>query len=213
MASTLGKLILARHHESEWNKLGLWTGLRDRRLTEYGFKKSEEMGKLIKDIPIDHAFASVQVRSIETLSSMLEAKGDYKVPVEHSAALNERDYGDYTGKSKWDMEKLLGHEAWESVRREWDFPVPNGETLKTVYERSVPYFIGHILPALKKGENVLVVAHGNSCRSLIKYIEKVSDEDIKDIEMPFGGIFIYELGRDGHSVKKEVRSVSSNVNA
>lgn len=209
----MSKLIIARHHESEWNKLGLWTGIRDRHLTDYGFKKSEEMGSLIKDIHIDRAFASMQVRSIETLSSMLDVMGEYSVPTEHSATLNERDYGDYTGKSKWDMQKIVGEKEWENIRRGWNCPIPRGETLKMVYERSVPYFLEKILPCVKAGENVLVVAHGNSCRSIIKYIENIADEKIKDIDMPFGGIFIYELDQNGHMSKKEIRQTTSVVNA
>lgn len=208
----MGKLLLARHHESEWNKLGLWTGLRDRHLTEYGFKKSEEMGLLITDFRITHAFASMQVRSIETLSSMLTAMGQENVPTEHTGALNERDYGDYTGKSKWNMKELIGDEQWNAVRREWDCPVPHGETLKMVSERVLPYFKTVILPYLEKG-NVLVVAHGNSCRSLLKYIERISDKDIREVEMPFGSVLIYELDKEGHMTRKDLRQVPSSVNA
>lgn len=213
MSKPLGKLILARHHESEWNKQGLWTGLRDRHLTEYGFQKSAEMGALIRDIRIDHAFASTLVRSIETLSSMLDAMGQSGIPTEYSAALNERDYGDYTGKNKWDMQKLIGEDRWNNVRREWDCPIPHGETLKMVYARVLPYFLEHILPVLKGGQNVLLVAHGNSCRALMKYMENIPDEGIKDVEMPFGGIYIYDLDPKGHSIKRESRMVQSNVNA
>ena len=209
----MGKLILARHHESEWNKLGFWTGIRDRHLTDYGFEKSTEMGSLIKDIHVDRAFASMQVRSIETLSCILDALGEYRVPTEHSDALNERDYGDYTGKDKWEMQKILGVEQWDKVRRDWNCPIPNGETLKMVYERTIPFFLEHILPHVISGENVLVVAHGNSCRSMIKYIENISDEDISGIEMPFGGVILYDLDEKGHLVNKEVRQVESNVNA
>ncbi|HEU0080656.1 MAG TPA: 2,3-bisphosphoglycerate-dependent phosphoglycerate mutase [Candidatus Paceibacterota bacterium] len=209
----MGKLILARHHESEWNKLGLWTGVRDRHLTEYGFKKSEEMGLLIRDFRIDQAFASMQVRSIETLSSMLNAMGQYSVPTEHAAALNERDYGDYTGKNKWEMEKLIGEEQWNKVRRDWDCPIPNGETLKMVSARALPFYKEKIVPALSAGKTVLVVAHGNSCRALIKYIENVSDQEIQGVEMPFGGIFIYDVDADGHATHKETRRVESQVNS
>lgn len=209
----MGKLILARHHESEWNKLGLWTGVRDRHLTPYGFEKSCEMGNLIKDIHIDYAFASMQVRSIETLSCMLDVLGEYRVPTEHSNNLNERDYGDYTGKDKWEMQKILGEEKWEAVRRNWDEPIPHGETLKMVSSRTLPFFMEHIMPHVIAGENVLVVAHGNSCRSIIKYVENISDEGIRDIEMPFGGIIIYELDKDGHMLKKETRETASKVNA
>ncbi|MEZ6209221.1 MAG: 2,3-bisphosphoglycerate-dependent phosphoglycerate mutase [Candidatus Paceibacterota bacterium] len=208
-----GKLILSRHHESDWNKQGLWTGKRDRHLTEYGFQKAGDMGLLIKDLKIDQAFASMQVRSIETLSCMLNVCERFEVPTEHSSALNERDYGDYTGKNKWDMQELIGEENWNKVRRDWDYPIPNGETLKMVYDRAVPYFLGNILPKVKEGKNVLVVAHGNSLRALVKYIENISDEDIANVEIPFGGIIIYDVDDNGHIINKEVRQTESNVPA
>ena len=209
----MGKLILARHHESEWNKLGKWTGNHDSHLTDYGFEKSEDMGLLIKDIEIDCAFASMEVRSIETLSCMLNICNRHEVPTEHSAALNERDYGDYTGKNKWDMEKALGEEEFNKVRRDWDHPVPHGETLKMVYERAVPYFLEKILPLVREGKNTLVVGHGNSLRALMKYIENISDSDIAHVEFPFGAILIYDLDQDGHMLHKEVRQTESSVPA
>ena len=206
----MGKLILARHHESEWNKLGIWTGTRDTHLTNFGFAKSEDMGLLVKDIYIDQAFASMQVRSIETLSCMLDVCKRYKVPTEHAAELNERDYGDYTGKNKWDMRKLLGGE-FKKLRRGWDYPIPNGESLKMVYDRTVPYFLNKILPLLRDGKNILVVAHGNSLRSLIKYIENISDESIAEVEFDWGTVVIYELDNEGHMVKKEVREANKTA--
>ena len=209
----MGKLLLVRHHESEWNKKGLWTGLRDRHLDSYGFKKSGDMGLLIKDIHIDQAFASMLVRSIETLSCMLESAKQYEVPTEHAAALDERDYGDYTGKNKWEVEKTLGEEEFKKIRRSWDYPVPNGESLKMVYDRAVPYFLKKILPYVRDGKNVLVVAHGNSLRALIKYIEGISDEKIADVEMPFGAVIIYDVDKDGHMIHKEVRETKSQVPA
>lgn len=212
-ADNYGKLIIARHHESEWNQLGQWTGLRDRHLTEYGFRKSSEMGNLIKDIQIDRAFASMKVRSIETLSCMLEALGKYRVPTIHSDALNERDYGDYTGKNKWDMQEIIGKDNWNRVRREWVYPIPNGETLKHVYERVVPFYLESVLPLIKDGKNVLLVGHGNSLRALMKYIEKISDEGIADVEMPFGAVIIYSLNSLGEMIDKQVHKVTSTVNA
>lgn len=209
----MGTFIVVRHHESDWNHKGLWTGMRDRHLTEYGFKKSEEMGLLIKEIHIDHAFASMQVRSIETLSSMLEAMEQFHVPTEHSSSLNERDYGDYTGRDKWEMEKILGEDGWNAVRREWNCPIPNGETLKMVYERTLPFFLENILPRLKRGENVLMVSHGNAIRSLMKYIENIPDDKVKDIEMLFGAVVVYKLDENGHCVSKDIRKTSSSVNA
>lgn len=211
--NTPGQLIIARHHESEWNKLGLWTGIRDRHLTPYGFEKSREMGLAISDLRVDQAFASMQVRSIETLSSMLDAIGAYRVPVEHISALNERDYGEYTGKDKWQMLEIVGKEQWDAIRREWDCPVPGGETLKDVYARVVPFYESRILPLILEGKNVLVVAHGNSLRALMKRLESVSDDAVRDLEMPFGGIFVYSLGQDGKVTDKKLRSVASEVNA
>jgi 2,3-bisphosphoglycerate-dependent phosphoglycerate mutase len=208
-----GKLILARHHESEWNKLGKWTGTRDRHLTDYGFEKSGDMGLLIKDLRIDSAFASMQVRSIETLSCILNVCERYEVPTEHSAALNERDYGDYTGKNKWDMEQLLGEEEFNRLRRGWDYMIPNGESLKMVYDRAVPFFLEKILPCVNEEKNVLVVAHGNSLRTIIKYIENISDEGIAEVEVPFGSIIIYDITPDGRMIHKEVRQTESVVPA
>lgn len=209
----IGKIILARHHESEWNKLGLWTGTRDRHLTDYGFKKSEDMGLLIKDITIDCAFASMQVRSIETLSCMLNVCERYNVPTEHSASLNERDYGDYTGKNKWEMEEILGEKEFDKMRRGWDYPIPNGETLKVVYDRVVPFYIEKILPKAKEGKNVLVVSHGNALRALIKYMEDIKDEKMIDVEMPFGAILIYEVDENGKKIIKQERDIDSQVPA
>lgn len=209
----IGKIILARHHESEWNKLGLWTGTRDRHLTDYGFKKSEDMGLLIKDIKIDCAFASMQVRSIETLSCMLNVCERFDVPTEHAKELNERDYGDYTGKNKWEMEQILGEQEFDRMRRSWDYPIPNGETLKMVYDRIVPYYMEHILPRAKEGKNVLVVSHGNALRALMKYMEDIRDEKMIDVEMPFGAILIYEVDENGKKILKQEREVESEVKA
>lgn len=209
----IGKLILARHHESEWNKLGKWTGQRDRHLTPYGFEKSEDMGLLIKNIQIDRAFASMQVRSIETLSCILNVCERYEVPTEHSPALNERDYGDYTGKNKWEMEQLLGEEEFKKLRRSFDYPIPNGESLKMVYDRVIPFFKDKILPSVFEGKNTLVVAHGNSLRAVVKYVEQVSDEHIADVEVPFGAIIIYDIDENGHMLKKEIRQTESAVPA
>ena len=208
-----GKLLLARHQESEWNKLGKWTGRRDRHLTDYGFEKSNDMGRLIMDIKIDFAFASMQVRSIETLSCILSVNNEDEIPSEYNAALNERDYGDYTGKNKWEMEKLLGEVEFKKLRRGWDYPIPHGETLKMVYERAVPYYTHTILPKVKDNKNVLVVAHGNSLRSIIKYIESISNEAIVDLEVPFGAFLIYDVDENGLIIHKTVRETTTIIPA
>jgi 2,3-bisphosphoglycerate-dependent phosphoglycerate mutase len=111
------------------------------------------------------------------------------------------------------MQKLIGEEQWNKVRREWDCPVPHGETLKMVYERVVPFFLQNIVPLLNQEKNVLLVSHGNAIRALIKYIEQVPDADVVHIEMLFGGILLYDLDRDGHMIRKELRQVNSDVHA
>lgn len=209
----LGTLIIARHHESEWNKEGVWTGTRDIHLTDYGFLKSSEMGELLKGIRIDQAYASMQVRSIETLSCMLNDLQLFHVPAEYVHALDERDYGDYTGKNKWEVEKAIGEEAFEHMRRDWDCPIPHGETLKMVYERVVPFYTNTIVPELVAGKNVLVVSHGNALRALMLYIESIPKEEARNLEMLFGATVLYQVDGEGKMVHKEVRSITSEVNA
>ncbi len=205
----VGKLILMRHTQSEWNALGVWTGTRDKHLTDKGFEDARLLGLVIEDIHIDHAFASTQVRTIETLSSVLGTMRQLVVPITRSSSLNERDYGEYTGKNKHDMKELLGEEQFEHIRRGWDVPIPHGETLKAVHERVVSYYIKSILPRLVQGENILIVSHGNALRALIKYIEGISDEEIEHVEMMFGGAIVYTLQANGTMLAKEVRETES----
>ncbi|MDO8561950.1 MAG: histidine phosphatase family protein [bacterium] len=206
---SIGKLIVARHHESEWNKRGIWTGSRDVHLTPHGREMSGKMGSLVKDIRIDCAFASEQVRSLETLTEMLQAMGLKDIPTERSSALNERDYGDYTGKNKLEMKKILGREEYDRVHREWDCPIPGGETIKMVYERTVPYYTSAVLPVLQEGKNVLLVSHGNAIRALMKYIEGIPDEEVKNLEMLFGSVIVYDVDANGRMVSKETRDLGS----
>lgn len=208
-----GTLIIARHHESEWNKEGVWTGSRDVHLTQYGFSKSAEMGALIKDVRIDAVFASMQVRAIETLSCMLDALGLHQVPAEYVHMLDERDYGDYTGKNKEEMRNILGEEKYDHVHRDWDYPVPNGETLKDVYGRVMPFYVTQVLPHLRAGRNVLIVSHGNALRALTMYLESVPPEKAPDVEMLFGAVVLYGVDDEGRMVNKEVRKVESDESA
>jgi 2,3-bisphosphoglycerate-dependent phosphoglycerate mutase len=208
-----GTLILARHHESEWNKMGKWTGKENPSLTEYGKEKSSDMGYIIADIPVDFAFTSVQIRSIETLSCILGVCKKKEVPTTHAKELNERDYGDYTGKNKWEIKDLVGEDEWNAIRRGWNHPVPGGETLKMVYERAVPFYQKEIAPKVIAGETVLVVAHGNSLRALTKYIESLSDQEVEETEFPFGVIVFYTLDESGKMITKETKQIESNVNA
>lgn len=201
----MGQLLITRHCESEWNALGKWTGTTDVHLSENGFKQAGQVGEAIKDyVKIDFAYCSLQIRTKETLEGILDGSGQVEVNYERVGDINERDYGDYTGMNKWEVRDKVGEEEFNSIRRDWDHPVPNGETLKMVYERTVPFYQNVILPRLQKGENVLVVAHGNSLRALIKFMESVSDEDIKNVEMPFGTVYDYTVNEEGKAVDKKV---------
>lgn len=203
-----GSLILVRHTESEWNAQCIWTGSRNVCLTEKGFEDARLLGRAIEEIHIDHAYSSAQVRTLETLSSMLGTMRQPTVPITRDAALNERDYGDYTGKNKQEMKELFG-DQFDKIRRGWDVPIPNGETLKMVYERVVPYYQKEIMPRILRGENVLIVSHGNALRALMKYIESLSDEDIEKHEVAFGGAVVYTIDDNGHSIAKELRDTPS----
>ena len=202
-----GMLLLVRHAESEWNVLGKWTGRTDVHLTEKGQKEAAQLGEILKDIELHQAYSSEQIRTVETLTHLLETAGKTSVPHKREANLNERDYGDYTGLNKWEVLEQLGEDVFTKIRRSWDQPIPNGETLQMVHERAVPFYKDHILPQLLEGKNVIVVSHGNTIRSLIKYIESISDEGIAEVEMPFGQIIIYHVTPEGKKQGKEVRQI------
>ncbi len=208
--TSIGKLIIARHGESEWNAKGLWTGTRDSHLTEKGFKQAAKMGQALASYKIDYAFCSNQIRALETMENIFSASQHFEIPYERSDALNERDYGDYTGKNKLQMKEFLGDKAYKQLRRGWNYPVPNGETLKDVYARVEPYYLRHILPVLKSGKNVLIVSHGNAIRSLMKYVESLSNKEIADVEMLFDVIATYTVNEKGKSLSREDIDISTD---
>jgi len=200
-----GTLLIARHHESEWNKAGIWTGSRDVHLTPFGKHMSFEMGLQVREFDIQQAVCSMQCRTKETLEVMLRAMGKEDVPVIRSAAINERDYGDYTGKNKLAMKEVLGEVEFDRMHREYWYPIPHGESLAMVYARAVPYYLETIVPLLTQGKNVLMVSHGNTIRALMKYIEGISDEDIKNVEMLFGSVLIYRVDDQGKLISRDER--------
>lgn len=206
-----GKLFLIRHQESDWNKLGLWQGVRDRHLTEHGFKMAERLGEYFKNITIDQAFTSEQVRTIETLASVFEATGKSHIPTMHTPALNERDYGIYTGKNKWQVKEEVGEETFQQIRRSFDYPIPQGESLQMVYDRVVPFYKERIVSILQSGQNVLVVAHGNSLRALLKYVEQLSNDEVAHLEFDFGSILMYDTDDAGIARHKEIWKLGSRA--
>jgi len=204
-----GKLVIVRHSESNWNAQGKWTGTRNVRLSAKGEHEAELMGHTLSDLSFDQAFYTEQIRTTETLERILKFSPTPEVPLTEAPALDERNYGVYTGKNKWQVKAEIGEAAFQELRRSWDCPMPGGETIKDVYERVVPYYLSTILPLVSAGKSVLIVAHGNSIRALIKYLESVSDADISNVEMIFGTALLYEVDADGRMVSKTVRVIDS----
>ena len=200
---------MVRHGESEFNAKSLWTGIWDIPLTDRGKGQAIQMGEAMADLKPDVAFTSDLIRAHDTLKIILHRNHWFHVPVHVSQTLNERDYGKLTGLNKWEVEKKYGDAQFQAWRRGWNEPVPGGETLKQVYERAVPYFESHILPELKSGHNVLLAAHGNTLRTLIKYLDGLSDEQVPHLEMPFGDILIYQFGHTGTITGREHRQIDT----
>ena len=208
----MGVLVISRHGESEWNLLGKWTGWTDVDLTDKGVADTVRLGELLRDIKFDRAYTSNLKRTHQTLDALLKGAGIAAVPTIHAEELNERDYGDLTGKNKWEVKSEIGEEAFNGIRRGWDYPVPGGETLKDVYGRVLPYFESEILPKLQAGENILLVAHGNSIRALMKYLDQLTEADMSHVEMPFGQVLVYDFKSDSSlPVRKEVRQIAIDV--
>ncbi|MEK7186421.1 MAG: 2,3-bisphosphoglycerate-dependent phosphoglycerate mutase [Patescibacteria group bacterium] len=198
-------LALVRHGESTWNARGIWTGWKNPPLSQKGLEEARQAGKLLKDIKFDLAYISSLIRAKQTLEEIEKVLGVNLVTFENSA-LNERDYGDYTGKNKWEVKRQLGEEDFQKLRRGWNWPVPNGETLKDVYERTVPYYQQEILPKLAEGKNVLISAHGNSLRALVKYLDGLTDSEVENLEIATGEVIIYQIGTTGKVTSKEIRN-------
>ncbi|SFP67343.1 2,3-bisphosphoglycerate-dependent phosphoglycerate mutase [Parafilimonas terrae] len=172
------RLILLRHGQSLYNLENRFTGWQDVELTETGCHEAEGAAKQLKNGKIDIAFTSALKRAQHTLQIILDSCGLQNIPVIKNAALNERSYGELEGLDKAETAIKYGAEQVHIWRRSFDVAPPGGESLKDTYERVVPYFKKAILPELLKGKNVLVVAHGNSLRSLIMFIESLAPEQI-----------------------------------
>ena len=189
----MGKLVIVRHGQSEWNKQNRFTGWIDVDLAEKGVEEARNAGHLLKDIPFDYAFTSALKRAQRTLDIIMGESGQKDIPVKKDQALNERMYGDLQGMNKDEARSKFGEEQVHIWRRSYDVNPPNGESLKDTAARVLPYFKGEIVPLLKKGFNVIISAHGNSLRALIMYLEKISEDDILKVEVPTGKPKLYEL--------------------
>ena len=204
-------LVLVRHGQSEWNALGLWTGQRDVELTEQGRQEARLAAQHLQDITLHQAYTSQLSRAQQTLHEIKSALSHTELPTEEHAALNERDYGDYTAKNKWEIKDQIGEEEFTKLRRNWDHPVPGGETLKDVHGRTLPYYEAHIEQDLKAGKNVIVAAHGNTLRALMKHLDQVDDDKVHELEIGTGEVVVYEINDDGTVVGKEVRNAGGKA--
>ncbi|MSR73500.1 MAG: 2,3-bisphosphoglycerate-dependent phosphoglycerate mutase [Candidatus Pacebacteria bacterium] len=192
----MAHLFFVRHGESEWNSTGQWTGWTDISLSPKGIEEAKAAGAKLAGHEIHSAHTSLLKRTHETLRGIEETYGK-KIPTKQSRELNERHYGVYTGKNKWQIKEEIGDEAFTAIRRGWDVPIPDGETLKAVHDRAVPYYKREILPELAAGKNVLVAGHGNTIRALIKHIENIHEDDVANVEITTGEIITYKVEPHG----------------
>ncbi len=204
----MSKLILARHGESVFNAKSLWTGIWDIPLTKKGREDARLMGEALAGYRPDIAYSSALIRASDTLKIILRTNG-WDIPTRKTRKFNERDYGDLTGMNKWEVEKNYGQDQFTRWRRGWNEPVPEGETLKDVYARAVPYLQKHIVPELISGKTVLVTAHGNTLRALIKYLDNLSDSEVEHLEMPFGELIMYDF--DNHAAVTAKKTIHINA--
>ncbi len=201
----MATLVLVRHGLSEYNKKGLWTGWTDVPLAPEGFEQAQKTAEELKDITFDYCYSSPLIRSIQTLDEIKKTL-DITLPTIQNEALNERNYGIYTGKNKWQVKDQLGEEEFQKLRRSWDYPIPEGESLKQVYEREIPYYQEEIEPKLKQRKNILIVSSGNDLRALAKYLENIPDEEIGNLEIGTGETYVYQMDEQAKVVSKEIRN-------
>jgi 2,3-bisphosphoglycerate-dependent phosphoglycerate mutase len=219
----VSQLVLLRHGESEWNQQNLFTGWYDCDLTPAGVAEAAAAGGMLAEAGIapDVVHTSLQVRAIRTANTALDTLGRLWVPVRRSWRLNERHYGDLTGRNKAETVERYGEEQVKVWRRSYDVPpppiaadnphdpgadpryahlppevVPTTECLADVVARMLPYWYDAIVPDLVAGRVVLVVAHGNSLRALVKHLDGISEADITELNIPTGVPLAYELGDD-----------------
>ena len=223
------KLVLVRHGQSEWNLANKFTGWVDVDLSEKGVEEAKEAGRKIKEagIKFDYAHTSILKRAIKTCNYVLEYSDQMFVPQTKTYRLNERHYGALQGLNKAETAEKYGDEQVHIWRRSYDtlppeiseedkknqanmpmfshLPkdvIPGAENLKVTLERVLPYYFDSIAPQLLEDDTVLVAAHGNSLRALAKHLEKISDDDIMDLEIPTGQPLVYELDDELNVIKK-----------
>lgn len=222
------KIVLLRHGESTWNKENRFTGWTDVDLTEKGLSEAKAAGQLMKEagFAFDLAFSSVLKRAIRTLFIALDGMDRLWIPVQRSWRLNERHYGGLQGLNKSDMAAKFGEAQILQWRRSYDVPpppleltderhprfdarygniapaaLPQTECLKDTVARVVPFWEDVIAPEIKSGKSIIIAAHGNSIRALVKYLDKIADDKIVELNIPTGIPLVYELDADLQPIK------------
>ncbi len=186
-------LVLVRHGQSAWNLENRFTGEVDVALTPLGREEAKAAGKKLKDLSFSRCFTSVLQRAIETLTLILEESGHPEWPVTRDKALNERNYGELQGLNKAETAQKYGDHQVAIWRRSYAVRPPGGESLQDTAARVIPYYKKEIEPLLQKGENILVVAHGNSLRALMMYLEHIGEEEIAEVNIPTGAPRQYNM--------------------
>ncbi len=214
------KLVLVRHGESEWNAQNLFTGWVDVPLSEKGRAEAKRAGQLLIDAGVtpDLLYTSLQRRAISTANIALDAADLHWIPVKRNWRLNERHYGALQGKNKKEIREEYGEEQFMQWRRSYDVPpppiepgsefsqdqdpryagepIPSTECLKDVLIRLLPYWEEQIVPDLKSGKTIMIAAHGNSLRAIVKHLDGISDDEISGLNIPTGIPLYYELDED-----------------
>lgn len=209
----MGKLILVRHGQSQWNLENRFTGWVDVPLTDTGRQEARRAGEQLKGTVFQRAFTSALKRAQETLKIILETTGQTHIPVEKNQALNERHYGALQGLDKKETAAKYGDQQVHIWRRSYDVPPPTdktdmnpegmSESLKDTAARTLPYFYSTILPAVKKGETVIVAAHGNSLRSIVMDLDKLTKEQVLQLNIDTGAPIVYEIDEKGKVIQKK----------
>jgi len=200
----MASLVLVRHGQSQWNEKNIFTGWKNPDLTELGIKEAIKAGIALKKsgYKFDLMFTSVLLRATRTGKLILEELGQKDLKVIENEALNERDYGDLSGLNKDEARKRWGSDQVHTWRRSFDTPPPQGESLKNTAERVLPYFSENILPLIRKNQEIIVAAHGNSLRALVMHLDNLSPDEVVRLEIPTGMPICYQINNQGQVQNK-----------
>lgn len=193
-------LVLLRHGESQWNLENRFTGWIDVPLSPKGVEEARQAGNKLMGYAFDRAFTSVLKRANDTLRIVLEIIGQTGIPTEFDQALNERHYGDLQGLNKAETAKKYGDAQVKLWRRSYDIQPPNGESLKDTAARVLPYWKQHIWPAVLKGQNIIIAAHGNSLRSLVMHLDTLTQQQVIELNIPTGVPLEYVFDPHGKEI-------------